>query len=246
MSNTYIVPLDLGKKLDTDAVIVAFYVKDGTKNILVDTGYSIDYNFLKYFPEALTYPFERKEEQELPRVLHRLGLEIADIDIIINTHLDMDHCTNDHLFVRAEVFVQRKEVQFRIAPDWLRKLKIPETPPRSVPGAFLAMLSDGIPINFTLVDGHQDITDHVSVLPTPGHSPGHQSVVVKTDKRTIILAGDNVPKFENWEKWKVSFREEGTPAEQIILKSYEAMKKLSPDLVLPSHDAKVFQNKIYT
>jgi glyoxylase-like metal-dependent hydrolase (beta-lactamase superfamily II) len=41
-----------------------------------------------------------------------------------------------------------------------------------------------------LVRGGFDYDPFVSLIPTPGHTPGHQSVVVKTGAGTYILAGD--------------------------------------------------------
>jgi glyoxylase-like metal-dependent hydrolase (beta-lactamase superfamily II) len=42
-----------------------------------------------------------------------------------------------------------------------------------------------------------NITEHISMIPTPGHSPGHMSVVVQTDEGPYVLAGDAVCTREN-------------------------------------------------
>jgi len=253
-----IVPLLLGMKVDTEAAIIAYYIRDGEKNILVDTGYSIDPLLLKYFEPHISSYFERSEKQELPRALEQIKVQPEGIDIVINTHLHFDHCTNNHLFRNADWIVQRKELQYAIAPLPINQLKIPasETPEWRSSFGLIPMLQERIPINFTLVDGEKEITDNISVMLTPGHTPGSQSVIVRTDKGTIVISGDNVPRFEIWEQYS---RNKKIPAAKLIYtapyskeeylkqlhESFRKIRELEPLSVLPSHDPKVFKKEKY-
>ena len=75
--------------------------------ILVDTGIAnpqVDY--LKH------YGFKQSPEQVLTARLHDLGYAPDDIDMVINTHLHIDHSGNNRLFRQAQLFVNADEMRF--------------------------------------------------------------------------------------------------------------------------------------
>ena len=41
-----------------------------------------------------------------------------------------------------------------------------------------------------LIEGEQSITDHLTALPTPGHTPGHTSVLVTSAGESAVILGD--------------------------------------------------------
>jgi N-acyl homoserine lactone hydrolase len=98
----------------------------------------------------------------------------ADIGLVINTHLHFDHCGQNAVFAHAPVYVQRAELTRarREAPalcDWLGFMNA----------------------SFELLDGDAEILPGVSVITTPGHTAGHQSVVVRAaDGSADLLTGD--------------------------------------------------------
>jgi N-acyl homoserine lactone hydrolase len=91
---------------------------------------------------------------------------------IINTHLHFDHCGGNRRFAGTPTFVQRAELEAAVEPDylvdWVR-----------FPGE-----------SYVELEGDATLFEGVSVLFTPGHSPGHQSVVVDGDDGPIVLGGD--------------------------------------------------------
>jgi N-acyl homoserine lactone hydrolase len=91
---------------------------------------------------------------------------------VINTHLHFDHCGGNRRFAGTPTYVQRAELAAAVAPDYLEEWV-------RFPGA-----------TYVEVDGDAELFDGVSVLSTPGHSAGHQSVVVETGDGTIVLGGD--------------------------------------------------------
>ena len=99
---------DYGKRIYLPVYV--FYLSGGGKNILVDTGL-----------EQFVVP-EGAEEHcgfkilEFEDALATLNLNPENIDIIIHTHLHNDHCENDHLCTKAEVYVQKKEYEFMLDP----------------------------------------------------------------------------------------------------------------------------------
>ncbi len=91
---------------------------------------------------------------------------------VINTHLHFDHCGGNRRFAGTPTFVQRAELEAAVAPDYLVEwVHFPDE-------------------SYVEVDGDSTLFDGVSVLFTPGHSPGHQSVVVEGDDGLIVLGGD--------------------------------------------------------
>jgi N-acyl homoserine lactone hydrolase len=98
--------------------------------------------------------------------------ELGTVVAIVNTHLHFDHCGGNRRFAGTPTYVQRTELEAAVAPDYLEEWV-------RFPGA-----------TYVEVDGDAQLFDGVSVLSTPGHSTGHQAVVVATDEGTVVLGGD--------------------------------------------------------
>jgi glyoxylase-like metal-dependent hydrolase (beta-lactamase superfamily II) len=49
------------------------------------------------------------------------------------------------------------------------------------------------------LEGEADVVADVRVVPTPGHSPGHQSVLVATDDGLVVIAGDVAYSWEEFD-----------------------------------------------
>jgi N-acyl homoserine lactone hydrolase len=106
--------------------------------------------------------------------LAELDMSPADISLVINTHLHFDHCGQNAVFKHAPFYVQRAEL------DRARR-EAPE----------LAGWFDFMGARFELLDGDTEILPGLSVIATPGHTAGHQSVVVQTgDGSPDLLIGD--------------------------------------------------------
>jgi N-acyl homoserine lactone hydrolase len=103
-----------------------------------------------------------------------IDMSPADIDLVINTHLHFDHCGQNAVFSHAPCYVQRTEyeraqVESRELFDWF---------------GFM----NG---RFELLDGDTEIVPGVRVITTPGHTSGHQSVLVAgPDGSVDALIGD--------------------------------------------------------
>ena len=96
-----------------------------------------------------------------------------DVVCVINTHLHFDHCGGNRLFAGTPIHVQRVEREVARGEDYT----IPEW-----------VEFDGA--TYVEHDGAAEIVPGVRVLPTPGHTPGHQSVLVDTDDGLVVCAGD--------------------------------------------------------
>jgi glyoxylase-like metal-dependent hydrolase (beta-lactamase superfamily II) len=121
--------------------------------------------------------------------LDALGVQPADIDVVVNTHLHADHCGWNTRYVdgvlapsfpNAEYVVMRDEWQSAMAPDErTRATYIDEN---------LAPLADSGQLR--LIDGETRLTDAITVVPAPGHSPGHAAIVLSSGGETAVYIGD--------------------------------------------------------
>ena len=149
--------------------IYSFAIMGGDRKILVDTGI-----------EEFLAPPDLEERTGFPvlpfeEALETIGWKPEDVDIIIHTHLHNDHCENDVLCANAEVYVQKAELDFFNDPHPIDHRYYPD-------------VLDGV--NIITVEGDATIVDGVSVMFTPGHTPGGQSVVVDTARGKAIITGD--------------------------------------------------------
>jgi N-acyl homoserine lactone hydrolase len=106
--------------------------------------------------------------------LAELDMTPADIDLVINTHLHFDHCGQNAVFGHAAFYVQRAELdraqrESRELFDWFGFMNA----------------------KFELLDGDAELLPGLSVITTPGHTVGHQSVLVRSaDGGSDVLIGD--------------------------------------------------------
>ena len=130
--------------------------------ILVDTGIGFGTEFID--------ELYRPEITPITAALGSLRLTPADIGAVVLSHLHFDHCGQQDVF-EAPVYVQALEIDAATVPGYT----VPE---------WAAIAEDRI----RPVDGGLAIADGVRLLPTPGHTPGHQSVVIETEHERVVLA----------------------------------------------------------
>jgi N-acyl homoserine lactone hydrolase len=180
-----------------DAPILAYLVETRNGRILYDVG--CDYQKIHdpvlrarhYDPKVFDFGApEMTEDQKVPRLLHRLGLAPADVDVIFVGHLHFDHAGGLRELRRAgcgaEIHLHRDELEAaRSGVD---------------ASVFADDLVDeqGSPFPFTLQTGEYDVAAGVRAIMTPGHTAGHMSMLVELPKgRPILLAGDAADLQEN-------------------------------------------------
>ena len=94
--------------------------------------------------------------------LAELDMSPADIGLVINTHLHFDHCGQNAVFKHAPFYVQRAELN-RMRRD----------------SAELYEWFGFMNARFELLDGDAEVLPGLEVITTPGHTEGHQCVVVR-------------------------------------------------------------------
>jgi N-acyl homoserine lactone hydrolase len=161
--------------------ILAFLVEHPDGLILVDTGESAGTGQPGWFPRwqpywRLAVRFDVEPEDEIGPQLRARGIDPEDVRTVVLTHLHGDHAGGIPHFPRAEFVVARGEWEAA----------------RGFKGEAGGYLPKHFPqwLDPTLVEGEHTVAEGVRVIPTPGHTPDHQSVVVEDGDRTVVIAGD--------------------------------------------------------
>jgi N-acyl homoserine lactone hydrolase len=157
-------------------------VEVGGQKILIDTG----------LPDTQMLPRGtvcRQDSQErLDAGLAMIGWSPAEVDIVINTHLHFDHCGQNKLFRQARFLVQKKEWQ------------VAHHPIATQVGIYMRELFDPPAVDsaaWNFIDGEYEVAPGLTIIPTPGHTAGHQSVIVDTSEGRAVYSGDVVNLLEN-------------------------------------------------
>lgn len=106
--------------------------------------------------------------------LKRLGVETDDITAVANCHLHFDHAGGNRHFRDRPIFAQRTEFAAAHRPDYTMPIVV------EFPGA-----------SYELLDGEAEIWPGLRVIPTPGHTEGHQTLIVETAEGPVALAGQS-------------------------------------------------------
>ena len=161
----------------------AWIIETGTELILIDAG------MRRGGGGGVTRTkFTMGPDEDLASELDRKGFRPADFDRVLMTHLHGDHVGGLHLFDNARVWVAR--------PEW--------APVARFPGSLMRLLTAPVPRGFAPhvfdfdgpallgFSGSWPVTSDGAIvaLPTPGHSPGHTSYLVRRDEGDVLLAGD--------------------------------------------------------
>jgi glyoxylase-like metal-dependent hydrolase (beta-lactamase superfamily II) len=152
---------------DDRIIVRAFLIEHPQGLFLMDTGFSAaDTRAVGAFAPVNIRPIRS--------VLAENGVQADDVRLIANCHFHSDHSGGNHEFPGVPIFVQRAEVaHLRATPDY--------THAPSVADFSGAVLEE--------IDGDAEPFRGIRIIPTPGHSPGHQSLVVETKEGRVILGG---------------------------------------------------------
>ena len=206
-------------------------VKRGNQWLLWDTGVpeatADDPNGWSTLPKLILYHLDKT----LTGQLAEIGLKPPDVTYVAISHTHGDHIGNVTLFPDAEILIQRTEY------EWIHGGNGPNENVNQLMA--LARRLMGNPRNLRLTDGDLDVFDDgsVTLISTPGHTPGSQSLLVHLkNSGFIILSGDVVHLEENFAKSRVPSLNTDKQAsiesmERIrqIIKTYKAIMFINHD-----------------
>lgn len=202
-------------------------VQSGGRNILVDVGMGANLD------EKLRRNWRLKRTHgAMADALARLNLTPADIHLVINTHLHSDHCGGNVIiapdgsiqpaFPNAEHVVQRREVADASHPN-------ERTRATYIPINYEPLLQSG---QMRMLDGDSQIATGIHGVVTPGHTPGHMSVIFEAGGQYVLFACDMASYAVHFERlgWCTAYDVE--PMVNIETKRHWQQWALAHDAVL--------------
>ncbi len=193
-------------------VVVAYAIRHRDGVLLFDTGFG--------FGNAELDAYYRIQARTIGNALADVGLAVSDVSAVVNCHLHVDHAGQNRSFPGVPIFVQQTEWQIAHSTDH----------------TILEWIDfDGA--DYRLIAGDHEPVEGIRVVPTPGHTPGHQSIVIQTTAGLVILAGQAVYSAGEWV-------DDGTPREgrsrapdgPAYDRSIERLRSLDPVTVRFAHD----------
>jgi len=163
----------------------------------------------------------RPQRVELHVALRTAGYRLADVDLAVNCHLHFDHCGGNPLLGEIPVFVQEVELQIaRGSEDY--------TLPELIEGN-----------RFEPISGAVEILPGVHLIPTPGHTAGHQSLVVRQPDGSVVVAGqshDTASQFAaDRLAWRAQRNHHAGPLPEVP-EWMESLQRFDPRVVYFAHD----------
>jgi glyoxylase-like metal-dependent hydrolase (beta-lactamase superfamily II) len=195
-------------------VVFGFVIHHAEGPVLVDTGVGTGHTGI----DSLFAPVHHSIEDAMAN----MGVRPTDVKMVINSHLHFDHCGNNRLWPGIPIVVQRAEYESARQPGYT----IPEW--IDFPGA-----------EWKPVDGEVEVLPGVKVLPTPGHTPGHQSVLITRAGGLDVIAGQALYDGDELDADGSIEPLTEEEAEQTSA-SARRIKAARPDRVFFSHDSRVW------
>jgi N-acyl homoserine lactone hydrolase len=204
--------------------IFAFALRHPSGLILYETGIGQGSEVLDNYYQVN----HRSIEAELE--VHGHG--VADVRLVVNSHLHFDHCGNNMSFPGVPIFVQAIEYEVARQPNY--------TVPEWV---------DFEGAEYAVITGDAQVASGVRVISTPGHTAGHQSLVLDTRSGTVALAGQAIYSKAEYEHIRTTgtTHEEDPPPDPVqYLASATRLLALRPLRVYFSHDRAVWNESRQT
>jgi N-acyl homoserine lactone hydrolase len=208
-------------------------IKHGSEWLLWDTGVPesahSDPRGWSTLPKLIVYHLDKTLTDQLAEI----GLKPPDITRVAISHTHGDHIGNMGLFPNSAILMQRAEY------SWIRS---PNGSNDNV-NQLMALAREllGTPKSLQLIDGDTDVfgDGSVTLVSTPGHTPGHQSLLVHLENSGfIILSGDVVHLEESFDKNIVPSLNTSTQESLASMKTIRQMITTYKATLFINHDKK--------
>ena len=156
-----------------EGVVVAFIIRHPSGDFLFDTGIGFGSQEMadRYHPRS----------RRLADVLPEAGITLNQLTAVANCHLHVDHAGQNAAVKGIPIHIQRREWDIAHTTDHT-----------------ILQWIDYEGADYRMQDGDYELAPGIRVIATPGHTPGHQSVVVDQPEGPVILAGQAVYSVGEW------------------------------------------------
>lgn len=193
-SQKHLFTLDRGIGEPFEVPVLFFLIRHKGKNILFDTGNALGVakNPEKHWGEVVNtyYPIMKEEQFVVNQLRDIIGIQPEEVDYVILSHLHLDHAGGVGAFPNALYIAHEKELECAFDDN------------NSEEGAYI-MEDIGKEVKWLSLDikfkEFYDLFDDgaIKIFSTPGHTPGHLSVLINLKDKPLFLASDSCYTQEN-------------------------------------------------
>ena len=169
----------------------------------------------------------RLRRRPLPAALAAAGTSAEQVTLVVNCHLHFDHCGGNPLLTGRPIVAQRAELELARCVGYT----IPE-------------LVDAPGLRYLELEGEAEILPGVIVVPTPGHTAGHQSLVVRLGDGTVVVAGQSHDTASAYSADVLAWRADRDRHDAVVPPAQawiDRLQKLDPRRVVFAHDHAVWE-----
>ncbi|WP_091554560.1 N-acyl homoserine lactonase family protein [Micromonospora pattaloongensis] len=199
--------------------VYGYLIRHEAGLVLLDTGVGVG--------DSETEDRYRPRRIALPEALGGVGVTLDEVDVVVNCHLHFDHCGGNPMLPGRPVMCQRQELEDARRGNYT-----------------MDHLIDYRGSRYDLLDGEAEIRPGVHVIPTPGHVDGHQSLVVKCEDGTVVLAGQSHDTASGWSADALAASAKALGHSQPLPLAPAWMERLlafDPKRVVFAHDAAIWE-----
>lgn len=219
--------------------IYAWLIEHPEGPIVIDTGETARVEEPGYFPAW--HPYFRlglrtwvKPEEEIGPKIRALGIGPDEVRWVVMTHLHTDHAGGLAHFPRSQILIARAEFENASGPMGRVRGFLPNRWPEWLNPRLFDLHANGI----GPFPQSRPVTaaGDVIIVPTPGHTKGHVSVVLEEGGRSVFFAGDSSYTQALMVEGAVDGVAPDGQSARDTLRRIQELARQRPLVYLPSHD----------